>query len=110
MECEHGTRPRLFLRRSTASGLVVFASACGANLAMAERWGCYDPKPGHPTAAERQQFVNDISTHAVYAEQNHGVPAAALVAMAIVESGYGWTRTALEAHNFFGWKFYSATA
>jgi hypothetical protein len=30
--------------------------------------------------------------------------------MSIAESGYGWTRTALQANNLFGWKYYSAAA
>jgi hypothetical protein len=76
----------------------------------AELWGCYDPKPGHPTAAEKAQFVARMSELAVAAEQRHGVPAPAIAAMAMVESGYGWTRTALQANNFFGWKHYSAAA
>lgn len=33
-----------------------------------------------------------------------------MAAMAMVESGYGWTRAALAANNFYGWKFYSSTA
>jgi hypothetical protein len=85
---------------------------CGsfANAAFANDWGCYDPKPGHPTAAERVAFIHDVSELAVAAEKKHGVPASALAAMAMVESGYGWTRTALDAHNFFGWKFTSPQA
>lgn len=85
---------------------------CGSfvNAAFANDWGCYDPKPGHPTTAERVAFIHDVSELAVAAERKHGVPASALAAMAMVESGYGWTRTALNAHNFFGWKFTSPQA
>lgn len=78
--------------------------------ASASDWGCYDPKPGHPTATERMTFIHDVSQLAVTAEKKYGVPASALAAMTMVESGYGWTRTALEAHNFFGWKFTSSKA
>jgi len=81
-----------------------------AGPAFAEAWGCYDSKPGHPTPAERAQFIDEVSSLAVAAEQKYGIPAAAIAAMSMVESGYGWTRTALEAHNLFGWKFYSADA
>ncbi|WP_432219305.1 glucosaminidase domain-containing protein [Pseudomonas kribbensis] len=76
----------------------------------AEEWGCYDPQPGHPTEAEKKRFISEISPLAVMAERTHGVPAAVISAMAIAESGYGWTRTALEAHNLFGWKFYSSSS
>jgi uncharacterized FlgJ-related protein len=47
----------------------------------------------------------DLSAGAVQDERAYGVPAATLVAMAIVESGYGWTRTTRNANNFFGWKY-----
>jgi hypothetical protein len=67
-------------------------------------WGCYDPAPGHPTAPERAAFIERASAAAVKAEQDYGVPAAALAAMAAQESGYGWTRIALFANNYFGWK------
>lgn len=86
-------------------------SCCALITAVsADDWGCYAPKPGHPTATERMKFIQDVSELAVAAETKYGVPASALAAMAIVESGYGWTRTALEAHNFFGWKFTSSKA
>ena len=68
-------------------------------------WGPYDPKPGHPTAAERQAFVDQIKPIAQEAEQRFKVPAAAIAAMAIQESGYGYTRTALNANNLFGYKW-----
>lgn len=32
------------------------------------------------------------------------MPAAVIAAMALVEAGYGFTRTAQQAHNLFGWK------
>ena len=75
---------------------------------VAAEWACYGTKPGHPTWEERVAFVREISELAVKAEKAHGVPASALAAMAIAESGYGWTRIALEANNLFGWKFGSA--
>ncbi|MEO6280428.1 glucosaminidase domain-containing protein [Roseateles sp.] len=78
--------------------------------AVAEDWGCYDPQPGHPTSAEKSEFVSLVSALAVTAEHRHGVPASAIAAMAMVESGYGWTRTAKQANNFFGWKYNSSSA
>src|SRR5688572_13438215 len=49
----------------------------------AEAWGCYDLKPGHPTASEQRAFVEEVARLATTAEERYGVPAAALVAMAI---------------------------
>jgi uncharacterized FlgJ-related protein len=68
-------------------------------------WGCYGTKPGHPTPEERAAFIRDVSELAMRAEKAHGVPASALAAIAIAESGYGWTRVALDANNVFAWKF-----
>ena len=73
--------------------------------AAAAEWGCYGNKPGHPTPEQRAAFIREVSELAVKAEKAHGVPAAALAAIAIAESGYGWTRIALEANNLFAWKF-----
>jgi hypothetical protein len=73
-------------------------------------WGCYDPQPGHPTAAEREAFVMEVSKLATAAEAKHGVPAPAIAAMAIIESGYGFTRTSLNANNLFGYKSISTPA
>ena len=70
-------------------------------------WGPYDPKPGHPTAAERQAFLDQIKPIAREAEAQFQVPAAAIAAMALQESGYGYTRTALNANNLFGYKWTS---
>jgi uncharacterized FlgJ-related protein len=81
-----------------------------AGSAAAETWGCYQTKPGHPTAEEREAFVREVSALAVQAEKAHGVPASALAAIAIAESGYGWTRLALEANNLFAWRFVPADA
>jgi len=87
------------------AGLALFPT-----VSHAQAWECYAPEPGHPTAAEKRAFVEEISPLAQSAEKNHGVPAAALAAMSIVESGYGWTRTAQAANNLFGWKYVSATS
>jgi hypothetical protein len=78
--------------------------------APAEAWGCYDLKPGHPTASEQEAFVDEVARLATSAEDRYGVPAAALVAMAIAESGYGWTRLALNTDNLFAWKHFPGSA
>lgn len=79
-------------------------------LVFAQTWGCYDPQPGHPTSAEKTAFINEMKTYAQEAEATYGTPAAALLAMACNESGYGFTRIAIYAKNYFGWKWYSSTA
>ncbi len=73
-------------------------------------WDCYAPEPGHPTAAERAAFFTTHSAAAQEAEGTYGVPAAAILAMAAVEGGYGFTRIALYANNTFGYKFTSSAA
>lgn len=71
-------------------------------------WGPYDPQPGHPTVADRDAFVAEVSVYAREAESLYGTPAAGLVAMASNESGFGWTKIALNANNLFGWKWKSS--
>jgi hypothetical protein len=77
----------------------------GSSLASGQEWGCYDPKPGHPSLQEKQAFVAEAGKFAKEAEQKFGVPAPAIAAMSVIESGYGFTHIALEANNFFGYKF-----
>jgi hypothetical protein len=72
--------------------------------------GCFEPLPGHPTTAERREFVEDVSRLATTAEERHGVPAAAIAAMAIQESGYGWTPLAQNTNDILGWKYTTAEA
>jgi hypothetical protein len=72
--------------------------------------GCFEPLPGHPTAAERREFVEDVSRLAITAEERHGVPAAAIAAMAIQESGYGWTPLAQNTNDILAWKYTTAEA
>jgi hypothetical protein len=72
--------------------------------------GCFEPLPGHPTAAERREFVEEVSRLATTAEERHGVPAAAVAAMAIQESGYGWTPLAQNTNNILAGKYTTAEA
>ena len=89
---------------------IAITYAAPAWAAQAQDWGCYDPQPGHPTPQERQAFLAAIKPAAQAAERTSGPPAAALAAMAVVESGYGFTRTGLEANNLYGWKYNSKAA
>jgi hypothetical protein len=86
------------------------ASADAAVPATSATWGCEEPQPGHPTAAERRAFVQEVATLATRAEERDGVPAAAITAMAILESGYGWTRLAQNTNNLLGWKYSAHTS
>lgn len=85
-------------------------NASQAAAESADAWGCYDLKPGHPTASEQRAFVKEVARLATTAEERYGVPAAALVAMAIAESGYGWTRLAINTNNLFAWKHFPGPA
>ncbi len=71
---------------------------------------CFAPLPGHPTPAEQRAFVDEVSRLAVEAERHHGVPAAAIAAMAIQESGYGWTTLAQQTNDILAWKYTTASA
>jgi Mannosyl-glycoprotein endo-beta-N-acetylglucosaminidase len=91
------------------TGVSISAMAADADMGndpdcKQRNWGPYDPKPGHPTALEREAFRDKLVPIAKNAEERFKVPAAAIAAMAMQESGYGFTRTALNANNLFGFK------
>src|SRR4051812_35626303 len=73
--------------------------------AAATAWDCYAPEPGHPTPDEKTAFIREAGLSALKAERTYGIPASAILAMAAVEGGFGYTRTALYANNSFGYKF-----
>lgn len=52
----------------------------------------------------KKSFINNISAPAVEANEKWGIPASVIMGMAILESGYGTTRVAVHANNFFGIK------
>jgi len=93
-------------------GLIGLMATCKNSAAAANgndpHWGCYDAQPGHPTRAERTDFIDKLVPTALEAERHGGPTAAGLLAMSALESGFGWTRTAVFANNLFGWKFVSA--
>ncbi|WP_096200550.1 S-layer homology domain-containing protein [Bacillus sp. FJAT-45350] len=57
-----------------------------------------------PSLSQQEAFVKEVSKHAVKASETWGVPASAIIGMAIIESGYGTTRIAHHANNIFGIK------
>jgi Mannosyl-glycoprotein endo-beta-N-acetylglucosaminidase len=86
------------------------AAADAAVAGTSAAWGCEDPQPGHPTEAEERAFVEEVGILTTRAEERHGVPAAAITAMAILESGYGWTRLAQSTNNVLAWKYFPGAA
>lgn len=102
-------RALLVITIVTASSNVMLApTIIGVAAAQESNWGCYDPQPGHPTLEEKRAFLERFIPLAREAERRHAVPAAALTAMAVVESGFGFTRLAQNGRNYFGWKYSSA--
>ncbi len=59
---------------------------------------------GVPSTQMKEDFVNEISKYAIEANEKWGIPASAIIGMAILESGYGTTRIAINANNIFGIK------
>ena len=56
------------------------------------------------TTEMKKSFVNKIAAPAMEASEKWGIPASAMIGMAILESGYGTTRIAVYANNLFGMK------
>ncbi|MCU0467101.1 MAG: glucosaminidase domain-containing protein [Arcicella sp.] len=64
----------------------------------------YGTAIGHPTQDEARAFLEDIKPIAVELGQKYQIPASVVMAMAAMESGYGYSRNAVYANNFFGIK------
>lgn len=64
----------------------------------------YLPAIAGVTEERKRAFVAQIAPHAVSASARWGIPASAIIGMAIHESGYGTTRIAYYANNLFGIK------
>jgi flagellum-specific peptidoglycan hydrolase FlgJ len=64
----------------------------------------YNPAIGHPTTNEQINFINNIKNAAISAGLKYGIPASAIIGIACVEGGYGFTRSAYYANNIFGIK------
>ncbi|MEK4386290.1 S-layer homology domain-containing protein [Solibacillus sp. FSL W7-1464] len=58
----------------------------------------------YPSNKMKEDFIDEISTYAMKANEKWGIPASAIMGMAILESGYGTTRIAMNANNLFGIK------
>jgi hypothetical protein len=64
----------------------------------------YGTAIGHPTQDEAKAFLEDIRPDAIELSRKHQIPASIIMAMAALESGYGYSRNAVFANNFFGIK------
>jgi len=68
----------------------------------------YNAAIGKPANdSERKAFLDRIKPLAISAQETTKVPACAIGGMAILESGYGFTRTAYFANNLFGMKVWN---
>lgn len=67
----------------------------------------YNPAIGHPTYDEQITFIDTIKDAAITTSATYGIPASAIIGMACVEGGYGFTRSAYFANNIFGIKVWA---
>lgn len=67
----------------------------------------YNPAVGHPTYNEQVDFIINIKNAAISAGAVYGIPASAIIGMACIEGGYGFTRSAYYANNIFGIKVWA---
>lgn len=68
---------------------------------------CYLSAIDHPAAIEKAQFIESVSGFIDSVCNKEKLPAKTILAMAIAESGYGFTRTAYYANNLFGIKVFT---
>ncbi|MDH4462014.1 MAG: glucosaminidase domain-containing protein [Spirosomataceae bacterium] len=57
-------------------------------------------------AEERRIFIEDIKDDAIALARRYNVPASVIVGMAVLESGYGTSKVAVNANNIFGLKYW----
>lgn len=57
-------------------------------------------------AEERRIFIEDIKDDALALARRYNVPASVIVGMAVLESGYGTSKVAVNANNIFGLKYW----
>lgn len=95
-------------KKQTASSLLMYPPASGSR--EEETPSASKEEPDNPNKNKKESlitnnsFVDDvIPIVASYSEQ-YKLPTSAIVAMAILESGYGTSELALKANNFFGLK------
>ncbi|MER2107558.1 MAG: S-layer homology domain-containing protein [Solibacillus sp.] len=72
--------------------------------ALGKNSHAYLSKYGVPSTQMKEDFINEVSIYAIEGNEKWGIPASAIIGMAILESGYGTTRIAINANNIFGIK------
>lgn len=64
----------------------------------------YSPAINGPSSSQQHAFVEEITKYALHANEQWEIPTSVIIAMSIIESGYGTTHTAYNANNLFGIK------
>lgn len=82
------------MRHVIARTLVLFAGAAALVLAMSPA----------ASAVNHQAFIDSAGAGAAPSQERYGVPASVTIAQAILESGWGESKLAQEAKNYFGMK------
>lgn len=65
---------------------------------------CYLPAIGHPTEAEKRDFIDSVKPFIYEISEEKNLPKKTILAMAVLECGYGFTRIGYYANNLFGLK------
>lgn len=67
---------------------------------------CYLSATGHPTEKEKRDFISTLKPYVDSISKLSNLPPKTIMAMAILESGFGFTRTGYYANNIFGIKIF----
>lgn len=92
---------------SVAAQTIRFPPTPNEDVVNGRNSNCYLSAINHPTASEKEAFINSVKGFIDSICQIEQLPPKTILAMAIVESGYGFTRTAYYANNFFGIKVFT---
>ncbi|GAE26473.1 hypothetical protein JCM9140_2542 [Halalkalibacter wakoensis JCM 9140] len=96
----------LFTLGSQSAYATLFDPVPFENRNLGKNSNAYNPMTVRPTLQQQERFIKEVAPYAVRASEQWGVPASAIIGMAILESGYGTTRTAYYANNLFGIKIW----
>lgn len=69
---------------------------------------CYLSAIGHPTEKEKQDFIFTLNPYVDSISKLSNLPPKTIMAMTILESGFGFTRTGYYANNLFGIKVFTS--
>ncbi len=68
---------------------------------------CFLSAYGHPTEQDQQLFIQTLRPYVDSIAKANALPPSAIMAMTILESGFGFTRTGYYANNLFGIKVFT---